>query len=906
MASPTSTLLIQIQSDISEINKVVQGLNSIGAAATRVSTGSAASIGAFTEAFRVLGDVAKKTGEILVGFIEGFVEQAAKIQEEEFPLTQILRDNGVIAKDVLEGISSLWQQVGVVSEDSLARAARSLLLMNVPADNLVSRLQDLAKVSVATGEAVDQVAGAYQRVRQAIEKETAPAVRGVGAFGLSTLAIFQALEDHFGRLAGTARLAEGQIVAMFQGGKISIDDLNKSLAEAAAEGGRFGDVFDQKKATFNGAVQAMQTAWQGLETELGKPIIDFLTPIINRVTVLEQRFVKIGQDTGWQTALEAAWDVVMEELLVITSQVLLPGLGKIGEKAAESLGLGMAKFMSVHFPDISGAFVKMLIPDIPADVSGRAANQVMKDFLKALEAPDMGPVNAAKAKFREVMKGIMGSGSWVTDMADQIWFDFLAHPPPMPVLPPSTEETHRADTAKQLSAALHELELAMNGIRQENALISASPFLGIGQKDISLIDNIERQMVNLQNTIEHLKNLKDVLPLNDPQIAQLKVKIQTAENEFKKLGQTLLGLTHPLGAELQKWADSFGSTTHQIAQTIEGTINASLSSLNQFLVTGKFNAQALLQQIVLLGLQLVEQLAIQQVMRMINHNAAVAEAAILGPTIAATLAPAVTAQTIASDGTAAALAPAQVAAAEAGVLGVLTAHAGGLMKRYFHGGGLAHDEVPIIAQEGEIMIQRSVAQQPGMTEYLLGLNSGYYHQGGFVFGGRYHRGSDWGDDMNIWSTGPTLPPHWATNPYGGPDFRGFSDYDPSARMTLERLAGFGFIGGIGTPGFLQGPTMIPTTFDSGGYPFAVQAALPPSDTGTSQQLHAGFQFKPKHTGGLIGRMHSGGSVGGGRGGGIHIYAFTDLKQLTKHMGSKEGQKIIFDTVKGRRIDLGFK
>jgi hypothetical protein len=50
-------------------------------------------------------------------------------------------------------------------------------------------------------------------------------------------------------------------------------------------------------------------------------------------------------------------------------------------------------------------------------------------------------------------------------------------------------------------------------------------------------------------------------------------------------------------------------------------------------------------------------------------------------------------------------------------------------------------------------------------------------------------------------------------------------------------------------------------------------------------------------------MHGGGSVAGS-GGGIHIYAFTDLRQLTKHMASKEGQKIIFDTVKGRRIDLG--
>jgi hypothetical protein len=891
-------LLVKVQADVADIDKVINGLGKI-TAATKASAGaSAASIGFFTEAFGQLGDAAKKTSEILVNFLEGFVERAAKIQEEEFPLTQILRDNGVVAKEVLEGISSLWQQVGVISSESLSRAARSLLLMNVHADNLISRLQDLSKIAVGTGEAVDQVAGAYQRVRQAIEKETAPAVRGVGAFGLSTLAIFQALEDHFGRLAGQARLSEGQIVAMFQGGKISIDDLNKSLAEAAAEGGRFGDVIEQKKATFNGAIEAMQTAWQGFQVEIGKPIIDFLTPIINRITVFEQRLIEVAKSEGWSDALKAAWTVVMEELLLIADKILIPGMQKVGEHMAETLGLGFAKFLSVHFPDISGAIVKMLIPDIPADVSGRQANQYMKDFLKAMETPDTSARDKAAAKFREVLKGLIPTGDWVTDEADKFWMEFLAHPPPMPVMPEQPEETHRADTAKELSAALHELELVMNNIRAENTLISASPFLGMDEKQVALITNTEKQLENLQAELVKLKALQDVLPLNDPQMAQLKVKIATAENEFRKLGQSLVGMTQPINAEMQKWANSFGSTAHQIASTIQGTINASLQSLNQFLVTGKFNAQALLQQIILLGLQLIEQLAIQQVMRIINHNAAIAEAEVAGPVIAAALAPAVTAQTIASDGGAAIAAPFQVAAAEAGILGILSAHAGGLMRRYFHGGGLAHDEVPIIAQEGEIMIQRSVAQQPGMADFLLGLNAGSFHQGGFVFGGRYHDGGGGEREVIHFPGGNVLPSHWATDPGGLRETFGQRE----AMFLQSMWSGFGYTGPAGSPWSMQGPTMIPTTMGSSGFPMAVSLG-PTSDiplTGT--HIHTPPK-QTSHRGGVISRMHGGGSVAGS-GGGIHIYAFTDLRQLTKHMASKEGQKIIFDTVKGRRIDLG--
>ncbi len=54
-----------------------------------------------------------------------------------------------------------------------------------------------------------------------------------------------------------------------------------------------------------------------------------------------------------------------------------------------------------------------------------------------------------------------------------------------------------------------------------------------------------------------------------------------------------------------------------------------------------------------------------------------------------------------------------------------TLHEGGnVRRRRMHRGGLAADEVPIIAQEGEFMIQRSVAQSPDMMDILGALNAG--------------------------------------------------------------------------------------------------------------------------------------------------------------------------------------
>jgi hypothetical protein len=113
----------------------------------------------------------------------------------------------------------------------------------------------------------------------------------------------------------------------------------------------------------------------------------------------------------------------------------------------------------------------------------------------------------------------------------------------------------------------------------------------------------------------------------------------------------------------------------------------------------------------------------------------------------------------------------------------------------------------------------------------------------------------------------------------------------------------GFSPTPGLPGSWQGPTKIPVFFDPQGYPYAPPVITPDIPGGGSRHLP---ERKPAHSGGLIGRMHSGGSTKGGAFGApqVHVYAFTDLKALTRHMGSREGQKIIFDTVQGRRIDLG--
>jgi hypothetical protein len=460
---------------------------------------------------------------------------------------------------------------------------------------------------------------------------------------------------------------------------------------------------------------------------------------------------------------------------------------------------------------------------------------------------------------------------------------------------------------------LHDAQALLQNIRLQQQLISGAPFMGADAKQAALLASYRQEltligqaMLKLQTDIKGGGLDPAVLQRDQQEMLRLSAAAQG-------LQQKISAAMHPLRAELQNWANSFGTTAHQIATTIEETIGVSLNALNQYLVTGKFNAQALLQQVEMLGLQVIENLIMQRVMAAINAGAATAQAAVTGPLIAAAFGPAATAVTVATEGQAALAAPGEFALALAGIQAMLLAHTGGRIGdlRQLHSGGLAPDEVPIIAQTGEFMVQRSVAQRAGMMDFLSALNEGMFHGGGGIEsfregGGVRHKG------ISSWDVPFVIPPvtagGLATPPERLGDFEFRDIYSPHEMMSYFRMLNMGYIGPIGTPGFLQGPTMIPTTFDPQGYPRAVAVGPLSPDVniiGGSRHLP---ERRPKHSGGPIGRLHSGGSTGGSGFGvpQVHVYAFTDLKALTRHMGSREGQKIIFDTVQGRRIDLGIK
>jgi hypothetical protein len=533
-----------------------------------------------------------------------------------------------------------------------------------------------------------------------------------------------------------------------------------------------------------------------------------------------------------------------------------------------------------------------------------------------------------------------------------------------------------AAPANTLNDFLKQTATILQNIRQQQELVKGAPFMGADEKSAALLGQQLSELNQVNTAITNLSRIRG--GLTDP------IEIDKANQEMQKLvftaqqlGQKIAAAVQPLRSELTHWANSFGTTMHQVATTIEQTVGVALQGLNQWIVTGKFNLQSMLQQVEMLGLQLIEQLILQRVMSAINASLGVTQAETTAPLVAQAWGPAATAVSVATEGQADTTAPGAFAIALGSIQGMLV-HAGGEIGdaalRKFHRGGLAADEEHSILQHGEIVINRDVAQRH--RNFLLGLNAKRFHKGGEEGPGAWNNWVTSADtpmtagtpghgpmgplDTPYSYTDPTIeptpipytpgdptfdpgPPVYGTGPdtppapfdpgpiYGqGPEQAAKTQAWDQGWSTSDFPAGwfnqFGptYFDPSGQNPF--GPTMIPTFWDPQGFPMGV-----PMDSGL-QLGTSGVSEEFQHSGGEIGgigsfslpsvqRFHTGGVVSGLsgsrisgsgagasgqiRGGGsIHIHNYTDLKTLVKELATREGRKIIVDTVRGNRIDLG--
>lgn len=236
-----------------------------------------------------------------------------------------------------------------------------------------------------------------------------------------------------------------------------------------------------------------------------------------------------------------------------------------------------------------------------------------------------------------------------------------------------------------LNASLREEAMTLEGIRQQQQLIAQNPFLSANEKQSQLANLYLKEQIIILAQIAKLKaEIAQIEAIGAPdqqaKVAQLNQKLQQLVFTSQQIGLKLAAITHPLKAELTEWVNSFGTSAHQIAQIIEGTINTALEGTNQLILDAAFRTgdwrQTIIgveRQIANMFLTWIEKQAMQFIAGETQKATATATQVAQAEARAAAEAPAAAAASISSYGVAAligaALAIAAIAAIEGGFEG---------------------------------------------------------------------------------------------------------------------------------------------------------------------------------------------------------------------------------------------
>jgi hypothetical protein len=280
-----------------------------------------------------------------------------------------------------------------------------------------------------------------------------------------------------------------------------------------------------------------------------------------------------------------------------------------------------------------------------------------------------------------------------------------------------------------LNASLREQQSLLQAIRQQQQLIAAQPFLGADAKEALTLASMSAELIQIGAAIEATKQNLLNSALDPAMHEKLQAQLQKDQFEFDLLKLKIAAINQPLSAELTSWVNSFGTSAHQIAGFIEGSINQALQSTNQLLLDAAFKTgdwrqtvMSLERSIADMFLTMLEKMALQQAASLLGISTTTSAQVASGAAITAAHAPAAAATSISSYGVAALIGE---VAAIAAIVAIMAALGGGFKRGGYTGAG-GEDEIAGPVHKGEFVFSKEATRNIGI-ENLAALHRAAPH-----------------------------------------------------------------------------------------------------------------------------------------------------------------------------------
>jgi tape measure domain-containing protein len=157
---------------------------------------------------------------------------------------------------------------GQFEDNEIANVVRQLKLFGAEGQNIGGVLDVMGRLAIGSGNSLESVASVLQRIRFDGEV-TFKDLRQLMQMNIP-------ITDELAKSLGVTK---GEIVAMAEGGKISLEQVNEALAKLTIEGGRFGEAIEMQTDTLAGSWKEL---WDSLD-DLFRPLASLLGGIVKEL-----------------------------------------------------------------------------------------------------------------------------------------------------------------------------------------------------------------------------------------------------------------------------------------------------------------------------------------------------------------------------------------------------------------------------------------------------------------------------------------------------------------------------------------------------------------------------------------------------------------------------------------------
>ncbi len=343
--------------------------------------------------------------------------------------------------------------------------------------------------------------------------------------------------------------------------------------------------FAEQVRNANALLTSQEVQWSGLASTAGKffdvvrvgmEILPTIQKLANEAAAAQEKQL---------TTMQKAYDFMVKGFIA-GAGAPMPGLGPNADldarKAAESV-----------------AELSRVLKDYTADT--QKAMQSEAEWARALAGPTAEAITTVEAKLADLRQQItaIGDPQKFLPLDPKKAADAVAKIQELQreygvwdqrrqqLVKTQEKETEGEDADANARRAnlvlMREQATVLQGIRQQQELISANPFMGADEKQTALLNSSVHEMQLLSGIIQQTKAAMQNSALDPAQYTQLNQKLQQSVFEFNLLGLKVAGLKHPFTTELIQWTNQFVSASHQAATALTSTLGTAINSTSQAL-----------------------------------------------------------------------------------------------------------------------------------------------------------------------------------------------------------------------------------------------------------------------------------------------------------------------------------